>query len=103
MRRMPGTSGPWKSSSIPTSRRATSRRWLPPTMATATGPGATDRPPEHPPPGRGSTGPVGGVAVLGLPEEHLDDREAGLHPLLEDEPGDVLGGGIVLHHVDAFP
>ncbi len=45
---------------------------------------------------------IRGVATLGFPKADLDDRQPRPLGLLEDEPGDVFGGRVLVHDEDAF-
>ena len=40
--------------------------------------------------------------MLGFPEHDFDDGQAGLAGVLVDEPGDVLGRRVAVHHEDAL-
>src|SRR4051794_8777324 len=82
-----------------TSPRRSSPPWPPSTTATAT--------PIEPRPGSIVTGRPpppceDGVALLGLPEHDLDDRQSGLDGPLIDEAGDILGGRVLVHDEDAL-
>lgn len=52
---------------------------------------------------RGLSGPaVAGTGTGGLPESDFLDGQPHVPALFEDQPGDVLGGGIRLHHEDGL-